>query len=113
MGTQIFESWPNLCLWQLFKESHRQGILADYECPFSNPHNLVLDFLDIFSAQNDFLVSGYLMGTEIILFWLYLCLGGCGCSNIVHVKEDFAFFRGERGLLFVDFTLVCCQPNKM
>ena len=28
MGKEIFEFWPNLCLWQLFKEGNRQGILA-------------------------------------------------------------------------------------
>ena len=30
MGTEIFEFQPNLCLWQLFKEGNRQGILADF-----------------------------------------------------------------------------------
>ena len=67
------------------------------------------DFLDIFSAQNDCLVIGYLMGTEIFLFWPYLCLGSC--SNRVPIKADFAIFQGECGLLFKDFTLSCCQPN--
>ena len=30
MGKEIFEFRPNLCLWQLFKEGNRQGILADF-----------------------------------------------------------------------------------
>ena len=30
MGKEIFEFWPNLCPWQLFKEVNRQGILADF-----------------------------------------------------------------------------------
>ena len=64
-------------------------------------------FLDIFSAQNDCFVIGFLMVTEILRFWPYLCLGGC--SNRVPKKADFATFEG--GLLFVDFTLACCQPN--
>ena len=28
MGKEIFKFRPNLCLWQLFKEGNRQGILA-------------------------------------------------------------------------------------
>ena len=31
-------------------------------------------FLDIFSAQNDRLVIGFMMGTEIFYFRPYLCL---------------------------------------
>ena len=30
MGKEIFKFRPNLCLWQLFKECNRQGILADF-----------------------------------------------------------------------------------
>ena len=30
MGTEIFEFWPNLCLWQLFKEANRRGILTNF-----------------------------------------------------------------------------------
>ena len=30
IDTEILEFWPNLCLWQLFKEGNRQGILADF-----------------------------------------------------------------------------------
>ena len=30
MGTEIFEFWHNLCLWQLFKKGNHQGILADF-----------------------------------------------------------------------------------
>ena len=37
MGKEIFESWTNLCLWQLFKEGNRQGILADFTTPFFKP----------------------------------------------------------------------------
>ena len=33
-----------------------------------------MDFLDIFCAQNDCLVMGYLMGKEMFWFWPYLCL---------------------------------------
>ena len=34
MDTDIFEFWPNLCPWQLFKEGNCQGILADFATPF-------------------------------------------------------------------------------
>ena len=30
-GKEIFEFWPNLCLWQLFNEGNRQGISANFE----------------------------------------------------------------------------------
>ena len=30
MGKEIFEFWPNLCQWQLFKDGNHQGILADF-----------------------------------------------------------------------------------
>ena len=30
MGTEIFELWPNLGPWRLFKKCNRQGILADF-----------------------------------------------------------------------------------
>ena len=33
-----------------------------------------MDFLDIFSAQNDCLVIGYLMDTKIFCFWPFLSL---------------------------------------
>ena len=33
MGTEIFEFRPNFGPWQLFKESNRQGILADFFKP--------------------------------------------------------------------------------
>ena len=67
MDTEIFEFWPNLRLWQLFKEGNRQGILANFATPFFKPPKLErgVDFLDIFRAQNECLAMGYLMGTEI------------------------------------------------
>ena len=38
MGTEIFEFRPNFGPWQLFKESNRQGILADFATPYlKNP----------------------------------------------------------------------------
>ena len=30
MGKEIFEFWPNLCQWQLFKDGNHQVILADF-----------------------------------------------------------------------------------
>ena len=61
MGAEIFEFRPNLSPWRLFKEGNRQGILADFFKPsYLGPG---VDFLDIFCAQNDCLVIGYLMGT--------------------------------------------------
>ena len=65
-----------------------------------------MDFLDIFSAQNDCLVIGYLMGTEIFGFWSYLCLSWLFKQGTR--KGRFCYLLG--GLLFVDFTLACCQP---
>ena len=38
MSTEIFEFWPKLCLWQLFKEGNHQQIFTDFEHPFSNDH---------------------------------------------------------------------------
>ena len=34
MGTEIFEFRPNFGPWQPFKESNRQGILADFAIPY-------------------------------------------------------------------------------
>ena len=67
MGAEIFEFRPNLGPWQLFKEGNWPGILANFATPFFKPPFLGpgVDFLDIFCAQNDCLVIGYLMGTEI------------------------------------------------
>ena len=30
MGKETFDFRPNLCLWQLFKDGNRKGILADF-----------------------------------------------------------------------------------
>ena len=50
---------------ELFKEGTWQGILADFAMPFFKLFGPGVDFLDIFCAQNDCPVIGYLMGTEI------------------------------------------------
>ena len=34
MDTEIFEFWPNLSPWKLFKEGNRQVILANFATPF-------------------------------------------------------------------------------
>ena len=60
MGTEFFSLRPNLCLWWLFKEGNHQALMDDFAW---RPG---VDFLDIFSAQNDHLVIGYLMDTEIV-----------------------------------------------
>ena len=75
MNTEIFKFQPNLYLWQLIKEGYRQGILADFATRFFKLPSLRprMDFLDIFSAQNDCPVIGYL-------------------SNRVTIRADFAFF---------------------
>ena len=67
-----------------------------------------MNFLDIFSAQNDCFVISYLMGTEIFCFWPYLSLWRLFKQG--NRKGRFCFLS-RRGLLFVDFTVACCQPN--
>ena len=76
---------------------------------FSNHHNFGLEWTFwTFSVLKMIVLS-------LAIWWAHKLLdlgliGPCGgCSNRVPIKADFAIFQG--GLLFVDFTLACCQPN--
>ena len=70
-----------------------------------------MNFSDIFRAQNDCLVIGFLMDTETFEFWHrnILILAFFVLVVAVTIRADFLSFEG--GILFVDFTLVCCQPD--
>ena len=100
---------------------------------------LGMNFLDIFRAQNDRLVVGYLMGKEIFEFQPNLCLwqiswarngqienfkrpkSSTGNGEVIYlrIRVEKMLFMAENilepscvgGLLFVDFALACCQPN--
>ena len=94
---QIFEFRPNLCLWQLFKEGNRQGILADFAMPFFKPPLLGprMDFLDIFCAHNDYPVIGYLCQPPISRLMSRL-------SQII-TWEDSHFFSSSAARKFINY----------
>ena len=76
---------------------------------FSNPHNFGLEWTFwLFSVLKMIVLSLAIWWAHKYFSFGLICACG-GCSNRVPIKADFATFKG--GILFVDFTLVCCQPN--
>ena len=76
---------------------------------FSNPHNFGLGWTFwTFSVLKMIVLSLAIWWAQKYFDFGLIC-AWVGCSNRVPIKADFAIFWG--GLLLVDFTLACCQPN--
>ena len=99
----FFGFGPNLCPRQLFKEGNHQALMNNFALIFpSNSYNLGLVWtIWTFSMLNIFVLSFAIWwAPNLFDFCPFFALGSCS------KRGGF-----EGGLLFVHFTLACCQPN--